>query len=64
MLPSPASLEKRPDGLLRRYEVNVLVDNSETSGAPVVHADNPAMPYLAGRVEHIAQMGPWSPTSP
>lgn len=54
----------RPDGLLRRYEVNVLVDNSETSGAPVVHADNPAMPYLAGRVEHIAQMGPWSPTSP
>ena len=52
-----AAAQPRPDGQFRRYEVNVLVDNSETSGAPVVYEDSPAMPYLVGRVEHISQMG-------
>jgi lon-related putative ATP-dependent protease len=42
---------------LRRYQVNVLVDHSASSGAPVVHEDNPSYQNLVGRVEHRAQMG-------
>ncbi|MDG6778187.1 AAA family ATPase [Thiomicrorhabdus sp. zzn3] len=39
------------------YQVNVLVDNSETEGAPVVFEDNPSYQNLIGRIEHIAQFG-------
>jgi predicted ATP-dependent protease len=40
-----------------RYQVNVLVDNSESEGAPVVYEHNPTYQNLIGRVEHIARMG-------
>ena len=39
------------------YSVNVLVDNSETRGAPIVFEDHPTYQNLTGRVEHLAQMG-------
>ncbi len=42
---------------LSRYEVNVIVDNSQTEGAPVVFLDQPRYQNLVGRVEHVAQMG-------
>ncbi|MHB1294677.1 MAG: Lon protease family protein [Anaerolineae bacterium] len=42
---------------LRRYKVNLLVDNSESKGAPVIYEDNPSYQNLIGRVEHLAQMG-------
>lgn len=42
---------------LRRYKVNLLVDNSRLKGAPVVYEDNPNYQNLVGRVEHMAQMG-------
>lgn len=42
---------------LRRYQVNLLVDNSTSSGAPVVFEDNPTYQNLVGRVEHTARMG-------
>jgi len=42
---------------LRRYQVNVIVDHSASTGAPVIYEDNPTYPNLTGRVEHIAQMG-------
>ena len=41
----------------RRYKVNVLVDNSDQHGAPIVHEDNPTYQNLVGRTEHLAQMG-------
>ncbi len=41
----------------RRYEVNVLVDHSKASGAPVVFEDNPTYQNLVGRIEHLAMMG-------
>jgi len=41
----------------RRYEVNVLVENSKASGAPVVFEENPTYQNLVGRVEHMAMMG-------
>jgi predicted ATP-dependent protease len=39
------------------YRVNVLVDNGDAKGAPVVYEDNPTHLSLVGRVEHIPQMG-------
>jgi lon-related putative ATP-dependent protease len=39
------------------YTVNVLVDNTESEGAPVVYEDNPSLANLLGRVEHEAQFG-------
>lgn len=47
----PASAE------LQRFEVNVLVDNSQLQGAPVIYEDNPTYNNLAGRIEHIAEYG-------
>ncbi|MDH5484490.1 MAG: AAA family ATPase [Gammaproteobacteria bacterium] len=40
-----------------RYQVNVLVDNSQTTGAPVIYEDNPSYVNLVGRVDHVAQYG-------
>lgn len=41
----------------RRYRVNLIVDNQDTEGAPVVFEDNPNYQNLVGQVEQIAQMG-------
>jgi len=43
--------------LPNRYQVNVLVDHSASTGAPVVYEDNPTYENLVGRVEHMARMG-------
>ena len=54
-IPMPRSLMGPP--LFRRYQVNVLVDHSESEGAPVIYEDHPTYNNLIGRIEHIAQMG-------
>lgn len=41
----------------RKYQVNVLVDNSEQKGAPVVVEFNPSYNNLFGRVEKEVQFG-------
>ncbi len=41
----------------RRYLVNLLVDNGEQEGAPVVVEPNPTYANLIGRVEHEVRMG-------
>ncbi len=43
--------------LLRRYEVNVVVDNAGTKGAPIVYEPNPTYNNLFGRVQNEARMG-------
>jgi len=43
--------------LARRYRVNLLVDNSQLEGAPVVYENSPTYQNLIGRIEHRAQMG-------
>lgn len=50
-----ASAERKP--VNTRYEVNVIVDNSQANGAPVIFLDQPRYQDLVGRVEHVAQMG-------
>jgi len=47
--------QERPS--LNRYKVNLLVDHSETEGAPVVFEDHPTFQNLIGRAEHQARMG-------
>ncbi|MDJ0753868.1 MAG: ATP-binding protein [Ardenticatenaceae bacterium] len=45
--------ERRPD--LRRFEINVLIDNHDAVGAPVISELNPRYSHLIGRVEYEAQ---------
>lgn len=54
---TPALDDKDLDQLvdLRRYEVNVLVDNSAGGGAPVIVQLNPTYENLFGRVEFESQ---------
>lgn len=40
-----------------QYEVNVIVDNEHTDGAPVIIESNPSYPNLFGAAEKRAQMG-------
>lgn len=53
----PVSGRQRGEGTFRKYRINVLVDNSAETGAPVVTESNPVMQNLVGRVEHQAQFG-------
>jgi lon-related putative ATP-dependent protease len=46
-----------------RYAVNVLVDNKDTVGAPVVFEPNPTYNNLFGRIEHVMQMGGMATTN-
>jgi lon-related putative ATP-dependent protease len=61
--PAEDERETTPEGstglppVQRRYLVNLLVDHSGDSAAPVVHEDNPTYQNLVGRTEHLAQMG-------
>lgn len=54
-----AKPRRRPggEGGMRRYRVNVVVNNAATNGAPVVYEDHPTQPNLIGRVEHFAHYG-------
>ncbi len=45
------------NSFLKRYEVTVLVDNTDTKGAPVVTERNPSYNNLLGRVEKESYMG-------
>jgi predicted ATP-dependent protease len=45
------------EALLKRYSINVIVDNSQQQGAPVIFEANPTYSNLLGRVEHRAEFG-------
>ena len=57
----PAALRSAVGGadsaVLKRYQVNVLVDHGGSSGAPVVYEDHPTYPNLVGRVEYLSHLG-------
>ncbi|QBQ55670.1 Lon protease family protein [Nitrosococcus wardiae] len=55
--PFAEAYQENRSGKFRRYRVNVLVDNSDCRGAPVIYEDNPTYQNLVGRVEHIARLG-------
>jgi lon-related putative ATP-dependent protease len=65
-LPEPPQPEQGPPQfqhpliqalILRKYEVNVIVDNSGTDGAPVVFEQNPTYQNLFGKIEKEVQYG-------
>jgi len=45
------------EALLKRYKVNVIVDNSQQQGVPVIFEPNPTHSNLIGRIEHRAEFG-------
>lgn len=45
------------DSVFNRYQVNVLVDNSELKGAPIIFEDLPTFANLVGRVDHSSRFG-------
>lgn len=55
----PIGLSERnlPDFLFKRYDVNVVVDNSKLKGAPVISEDNPTVTNLLGRIENESRFG-------
>ena len=50
-------MERLREAAFRRYQVNVVVDHSQSEGAPVIYEGHPTYNNLIGRIEHIAQMG-------
>ena len=57
--PTEASPPRPPitASFFRRYQVNVIVDHSGATGAPVIYEDHPTVQNLVGRIEHMAHMG-------
>ncbi len=56
--PGPAGATRRREiAPSRKYEVNVMVDHTDGSGAPVVTELNPTYPNLFGRIEREPQFG-------
>ncbi|MGB4675018.1 MAG: AAA family ATPase [Azovibrio sp.] len=60
----PGEDEENPDSELEqgkfsfhRYQVNLLVDHSQTRGAPVIREDNPGFGNLIGSIEHLPMPG-------
>jgi lon-related putative ATP-dependent protease len=53
---SPASWRKRFDEL-KEFHVNLLVDNAETEGAPVLYEKNPTFPNLVGKIDKVVEQG-------
>lgn len=42
---------------LQRYQVNLIVKDGTSPGAPVVYEDHPTYQNLVGRIEHVSHMG-------
>lgn len=57
--PSPLPFMKvpKPETSFSKYSVNLIVDNSNTNGAPIIIESNPTYLNLFGRVEYKVQFG-------
>lgn len=49
--------QRSREAFANRYRVNVIVDQSQSEGAPVIYEQNPTYQSLIGRLEHISQLG-------
>ena len=56
-LPSNSKFPNQKSISLTKYEVNVITDNSDLEGAPIVIEMNPSYNNLFGKVEHESKMG-------
>lgn len=55
--PLPFMKMPKPEASFVRYSINVIVNNSECKGAPVVFESNPTYLNLFGRIEYKVQYG-------
>ncbi len=46
-----------PEAIFSRFPLNLLVDNADTQGAPVIYQDLPGHQHLVGRIEHHVHNG-------
>src|SRR5690554_2941056 len=46
-----------PEAVFSRFHLNLIVDNAETEGAPVIYQDLPGHQHLVGRIEHHVHNG-------
>lgn len=46
-----------PEAVFSRFHINLLVDNADTEGAPVIYQDLPSHQHLVGRIEHHVHNG-------
>ncbi|MDO8863328.1 ATP-binding protein [Haliea sp. E1-2-M8] len=51
------SPEVSPEAVFSRFQINLLVDNSDCRGAPVIYQDLPSHQHLVGRTEHHVHNG-------
>ena len=56
-LEPPVRSHHNTDSSMRKYQVNIVVDNSQLQGAPVVKEFNPTYQNLFGRIEKETQSG-------
>jgi lon-related putative ATP-dependent protease len=56
-LPFLSSMEDHQNHHLTRYKVNLLVDNRNTVGAPLIEENHPTYANLVGRIEKRARFG-------
>lgn len=54
---SQVRLPVSEENLFTRYEVNLIVDNSQAKGAPVLMESNPTYGSIFGRIERKVQLG-------
>jgi predicted ATP-dependent protease len=45
------------ESFFNRFKVNLIVDSSETRGAPVLYESNPSLENLVGKLEHRIEYG-------
>jgi lon-related putative ATP-dependent protease len=45
------------DQFYKQYEVNLIVDNGDLDGAPVIYESNPSLDNLVGKLEHRFEYG-------
>ncbi len=55
--PLPVLPKQKTDGALRRYKVNVLIDHTDRTGAPLIFLDHPILTNLIGRIDRQQQYG-------
>ena len=56
----PWANKKSTDDILTKYKINILTDNSELTGAPVILDYNPSYSNLVGEIEYDNEFGNFS----
>ncbi len=54
---APWITKKSNEDILSKYKINLIVDNSETEGAPVIECHNPTYVNLTGDIEYDNEYG-------